>query len=296
MANEFRIQHGLIVTGSSYFSESMFAPNLPTETAPDYYITWRQSDGRFEISTTSPAQASTMACWDYANAAAAGGFETNTSGIGASTTLLYFNNEDNGGVNQFNSLATIGKGSSITLYSGNLSTQFTVSGINAPKTNVNTSYYIFTVTYVTGDQYTPTGDVCLGVTGAVASGNSTGQCAEYVASSNFSQAAATSGEGGFDRFVNGSNYYPPFNTVDSNVVGLFLNGDTNTGSSTVSFFNNFSKGDTVSIEYGAKTTYFSVDSIGYGTSGVNAYIGVTYASGDLNYSITVGDTYNVCKI
>ena len=136
----------------------------------------------------------------------------------------------------------------------------------------------------------------LGVTAAVASGNSTGQCAEYVASSNFSQAATTTGKGGFDRFVNGSNYYPPFNTVDSNVVGLFFNGTTNLGNSTVSFFNNFSKGDTVSIEYGAKTTYFEITSIGYGQGGVNAYINVSYISGDLNYSITVGDTYNVCKI
>ena len=298
MANEFRIKHGLIVTGSSYISESMYAPNLPTEIAPDYYITWRQSDGRFEISTTSPAQASTAACWDYGNASSAGEFETNTSGVGSTTTNLYFNNEDNLTNNQFSTLATIGKGSNITIYSGPFSTQFTVGGVTSPVSNANTLYYNFAVTYVSGDQYTPTAEVCLGVTAAVPSGGSTGQCVEFVQSSNFSSAASTAGEGGFDRSVNNINYTPPFGTIDNNVVGLFLNATTNssTQTNTKSFLQNFTKGDTISIEYGAKTTYFTVDSVNSNSSNTNSYVGVTYNLGDLNYTITTGDTYNLCKI
>jgi len=271
----------------------MYAPNLPTETAPDYYITWRQSDGRFEISTTSPAQASTAACWDYGNAATAGDFETNTGGIGSSTTNLYFNNDDNLGNNQFSTLQTIGKGSNITLYSGPFSTQFTVTGVTAPASNANTLYYNFSVTYVSGDQYTPTNEVCLGVTAAVSSPITTGQCIEFVQAANFSVAAATPGQGGFDRVVNNIHYTPPFGTIDANVVAFFMNSTTNNGKSTQSFLNNLSKGDTVSVEYGAKTTNFTVDSVG--ASG-GASLNVTYDSGDLNYTISTGDTYNVCKI
>lgn len=291
MANEFRIKHGLIVTGSSYFSESMYAPNLPTETAPDYYITWRQSDGRFEISTTSPAQASTAACWDYGTATGAGGFETNTIGIGSSTTKLYFNNEDNLGNNQFSTLQTIGKGSNITLYSGPLSTQFTVSGITAPVSNANTLYYVFDVTYVSGDQYTPTSEVCLGVTAAVASPITTGQCVEYVMGTG--TVTNSYGEGIFDRAVNGGNYTSPFNSVDSSVVGAFLNFTSNNGVTVNSFFGKVNKGDIISIEYGKKVTYFEV-AMTPSWSAVNAYIALSYSSGDLNYTISTGDTYNIC--
>jgi len=65
MANEFKVRNGLIVTGSEYVSESIFAPNLPPETTPAYYVTWRQSDGRFEVSQLTPGNtANTIGCWD----------------------------------------------------------------------------------------------------------------------------------------------------------------------------------------------------------------------------------------
>ena len=298
MANEFRIKHGLIVTGSSYFSESMFAPNLPEETAPDYYITWRQSDGRFEISQTSPAQASTMGCWDPGDAANAGEFSTNDggTGLGSSATEIYINNEDNGGANQYSTLASIGKGSTITLYSGALSTIFTVSGIIAPSSNSNTLYWTFQVSYQSGDQYSVTNEACLGVSAAVASGLSTGQCAEFVQSTSFSAASFNSGEGGFDRVVSNVHFTPPFGTVDANVVAIFLNGTTNQGNSTKTFVQSFAKNDTISVAYGNKQTTFTVDNVGLGSGGVTALVNVIYSSGDLNYTISTGDTFNLCKI
>lgn len=297
MANEFRIKHGLIVTGSTYISESVFAPNLPEETSPDYYITWRQSDGRFEISTTSPAQASTMACWDYGSGTTSGEFETSNGGFGTITSNIYLNNVDNLGNNQYNTLSTIGKGSTITMYAGALSTTFTVDGVKAPASNANNLFWDFEVTYVSGDQYSiPSGDeACLGVSGAVASGTSTGQCEEFVQATSFSTAAFNSGQAGFDRFVNGSNYVPPFGTIDLNVVALFTNGTTNNGNSAKTFFSTFSVNDVLTVNFGSKTTSFNVTSIGFGSGGTNAYIGLQYTSGDLNYTISSGNTFDVCK-
>jgi hypothetical protein len=67
MASEFKVRNGLIITGSMNVSESIYAPNLAPETNPAYYITWRQSDGRFEVSPAGAAgNVNAIGCWDYA--------------------------------------------------------------------------------------------------------------------------------------------------------------------------------------------------------------------------------------
>ena len=107
MANEFKVRNGLIVTGSEYVSESIFAPNLPEETNPAYYITWKQADGEFQISQLTPGNtANTIGCWDSTNSGdpASGQWRTDTGTVGNTVTELLINVEDNGGNNQNNTL------------------------------------------------------------------------------------------------------------------------------------------------------------------------------------------------
>jgi len=299
MANEFRIKHGLIVTGSSYFSESMFAPNLPEETSPSYYITWRDTDGRFEVSTITPgAQSNTVGCWDYTTGdITSGKWKTDNGAVGNSTTEIYINNFDNGNNSQLNLLNGIGIGSVIVLYVGSNATTFEITGIIKPTTTGNTGFFTFTVNYLSGNEYSITGtpEMCLAVA-AAAAGLSGGYCIDYQMASSWEYAAFNDGFGGFDRVISEVHYTPPFGTVDTNIGSIFLNNDAMNGDDGISFFNGFVVGDFLSISWSNKTTHFKITHLGgLGTSTPNILINVIYNGGDTGYTIPTDDVFTICK-
>jgi hypothetical protein len=300
MANEFRIKHGLIVTGSSYFSESMFAPNLPEETNPSYYITWRDTDGRFEVSTITPgSQANTVACWDYASGDPSTGEWGVTGDIGNTTTYLYINNVDNNSNNQYSLLNGIGIGSVITLYIGPYKTSFQVTGVIKPTSTGGggTGTWSFQVSYLSGDEYsiTSTPEMCLGVA-AASVGTSAAYCIDYTMASSFTAAAFNDGEGGFDRYVGGFHYTPPFGTVDTNIIAIFLNNDAMNNTNGITFFNGFVLGDFLSISWNNKVTHFKVTNLGgMSTATPNMLINVTFNGGDTGYTIPTGEVFTICK-
>jgi hypothetical protein len=99
----------------------MFAPNLPEETSPDDYITWRQSDGRFEI-TPKGAAASVLAigCWDYAGygtTPTSGEFTIRGNGSDdvETATVLQFHKTDKNSTDQSSYFNNIGSGTGVTL-------------------------------------------------------------------------------------------------------------------------------------------------------------------------------------
>ena len=302
MANEFRIKHGLIITGSSYFSESMFAPNLPEETSPSYYITWRDTDGRFEVSTVTPGeQANTVACWDYASGDPGSGDWTTTPSttVGSSTTVISINNVDNGSNNQNQLLSGLGIGSVITLYVGANTTSFSIIGVQKPAvtTGGGNGTWHFNVTYLSGDQYTPSvgAEMCLGIAAATG-GTSAGQCIDYRMSDSWTYAAFNDEYGGFDRVVGGFHYAPPFGTVDTNIESLFLNNDALNGANGITFFNSFAVGDFFTISWQNKITHCKVTHLGgLNTSTPNVLIGTLVYGGDTGYTIPTDDVFTICK-
>ena len=300
MANEFRIKHGLIVTGSSYFSESMFAPNLPEETNPSYYITWRDTDGRFEVSTITPgSQANTVACWDYASGDPTTGEWGITGDVGSGTSYIYINNVDNGSNNQYNLLNGIGIGSVITLYIGSFKTSFQVTGVTKPTSTGGggNGTWSFQVSYLSGNQYSITGtpEMCLGIA-AASSGTSAGYCIDYTMASNWTYAAFNDEYGGFDRVVGGVHYTPPFGTVDSNMNSIFLNNDAMNGVNGITFFSGFVLGDFLSISWNNKITHFKVTHLGgIGTNSPTMLINVQLNGGDTGYTIPTGEVFTICK-
>jgi len=300
MANEFRIKHGLIVTGSSYFSESMFAPNLPEETSPSYYITWRDTDGRFEVSTVTPgAQANTVGCWDYITTGdvTSGKWKANDTAIGSGTTTIYINNFDNGSNSQYNLLNGIGIGSVLTLYVGSNSTSFSVTGVVKAQSTGTGGFWTFSVTYLSGDQYTISNgnEMCLGIA-AAAVGTSAGYCIDYKMASSWTYAAFNDEFGGFDRVVGGVHYTPPFGTVDANINSLFLNNDAMNSTNGITFFNGFVVGDFLSISWQNKITHFKVTHLGgLNTSSPNMLIGLQLNGGDTGYTIPTNDVFTICK-
>ena len=297
MANEFRIKHGLIVTGSSYFSESMFAPNLPTETSPSYYITWRQSDGRFEVSTITPgSQANTVACWDLADGdTQSGEWKTNNGNVDSSSTILYISSTDNGSNSQYNLLAGLGVGSVITLYVGANSSTYTITGITKPSSN--TGVWEFNISYLSGNEYTPSAgaEMCLGVAASAASTTSA-YCIDYQMASSWEYAALNDGFGGFDRVVSSVHYTPPFGTIDANVGSIFLNNDAMNSANGITFFNGFVVGDFLSISWSNKVTTYKITHLGgMSTATPNMLINVQYNGGDLGYTIPTNDVFTICK-
>jgi hypothetical protein len=150
MASEFKVRNGLIVTGSLNVSESIYAENLTTESNPAYYVTWRQSDGRFEVSPAGAAgNINAIGCWDYAGygltSLPTGEFSLRGNGssiLDSSPSFLFFNKFDNNGVDQSVYFNNIGVGSIFTLTTGGISTKYTVTGFN-----LSGNTYIFTVTY-----------------------------------------------------------------------------------------------------------------------------------------------------
>jgi hypothetical protein len=295
MANEFRIKHGLIVTGSSYFSESMFAPNLPEETSPQYYITWRQSDGRFEVSTGTNSVQDTIACWDYASGDPnSGEWNTNNGSVGSSVTFINIHKIDNNSVDQSNLLKALGPGSVIILYVGSSSTTFTVQG-STFDSSLNT--FSLSVSYISGDEYSITGtpEMCLAIGATVSSNTSTSiNCLEYQMSNSATSPGSTSGLGVFDRVVSSTHWQTPLGTVNGNVEGLLLNKTDLNGAQGFSFLNNF-YGE-IEIGYGQYATKFKCNPPGpYNSSNSIIFVPVIYVSGDSNYTIATGDSFTLCK-
>ena len=296
MANEFRIKHGLIVTGSSYFSESMFAPNLPEETAPNYYITWRQSDGRFEVSEVSPTTvATTVGCWDYIGNGDPGTGEWSTdpiNTIGGSTNTIMINVTDNGGNNQNTLLSSIGNGSLITLYVGaGLVTTFEIVG--TPQVIYGGSpiaifRYDFVVSYVSGDQYSITGtpEMCLEVS---ATSPSNQNCLNFTADNNFN-IDSVAGDSAF-LIDNGSSVFAS-NTISNDIVALLLNSTDNNGKPTKNFFQQLTPGAFFTVNY--KNNKYDLEFVSLGSGFGGSQVSVLPYSSQPSFTIPLGNSYDIC--
>ena len=252
MANEFKVRNGLIVTGSEYVSESIFAPNLPSEANPAYYITWKQADGEFQISQLTPGNtANTIGCWDSTASGdpTAGQWRTNNGAVGNTTTEVWINVTDNGSSNQNNTLASLAIGSVITLYVGSLKTSFEITGIKIFYNLGVPFFYVFDVTYLSGDQYSyiNPAEMCLGIAAAAPTNQN---CVTYKAVTAYSSIASTTGGG---MFINNTGYTL---TLDSTVKYFQLNNNDLNGVSTSNFFNGVTPGQSITLTSGTNTATF----------------------------------------
>ena len=294
MANEFKVRNGLIVTGSEYVSESIFAPNLPPEANPAYYVTWRQSDGEFQVSTISPgASSNTIGCWDWVASGdpPSGGFTTNNGAIGSTTTSIFINPIDNNGTNQTSTLSSLAVGSIITLYIGSFATTFQITGITPVYSLGVFAYFGFKVSYISGDEYTPTGtpEMCLGIAAAAAP---PANCIELQMSNTFSNVGTTAGKSVFLRTVSGISYTSPFGSLDQYFEAFQMNDEDLNGNKTANFFSGLSIGSIITLSYSNKSTVFQIDNVG--TSPNNTLVYATYLTGDFNYTILNNETYTIC--
>jgi len=294
MANEFKVRNGLIVTGSEYVSESIYAPNLPTETNPAYFITWRQSDGRLEVSTVSPGGGSnTIGCWDWTtnNDPASGEFTTDNDAIGSSTSVLYINPIDNNGNDQTATLKNLAVGSIITLYVGNFATTFEITGISAVYSVGVFQYFAFNVNYISGNEYTPTGtpEMCLGIAAAASQPDN---CIELQMASTLNDVWATAGKSVFLRTVAGVSYTTPFGSLDQYFDAFQMNDEDLNGNKTAAFFGGLSIGSIITLNYSTYATSFSISNVGSSVN--NTLVYATYVAGDFNYTIPANATYTIC--
>jgi hypothetical protein len=288
MANEFKVRNGLIVTGSEYVSESIFAPNLPEETNPAYYITWRQSDGEFQISQLSPVNsANTIGCWDYVASGdpISGQWRTDNGAVGNTTTQLWINVEDNGGNNQNNTLASLAIGSVVTLYVGSLKTSFEITGIKIFYNLGVPFFYVFDISYLSGDQYSVTGtpEMCLGIAAAAPTNQN---CVTYKAVANFNSIASTTGGG---MFVANAGYTL---TVDSNVYYFQLNDNDLNGISTPNFFSGVTPGQSITLASGTNIATFIFQYSSVSNSGTQV-VGVKMTSNS-NFTLTANQSFTIC--
>jgi len=294
MANEFKVRNGLIVTGSEYVSESIYAPNLPTETNPAYFITWRQSDGRLEVSTVSPGGGSnTIGCWDWTtnNDPTSGEFTTDNDAIGSSTSVLYINPIDNNGNDQTATLKNLAVGSIITLYVGNFATTFEITGISAVYSVGVFQYFAFNVNYISGNEYTPTGtpEMCLGIAAAASQPDN---CIELQMASTLNDVWATAGKSVFLRTVAGVSYTTPFGSLDQYFDAFQMNDEDLNGNKTAAFFGGLSIGSIITLNYSTYATSFSISNVGSSVN--NTLVYATYVAGDFNYTIPANATYTIC--
>ena len=288
MANEFKVRNGLIVTGSEYVSESIFAPNLPEETNPAYYITWKQADGEFQISQLTPGNtANTIGCWDSTTNGdpASGQWRTDTGTVGNTVTELLINVEDNGGNNQNNTLASLAIGSVVTLYVGSFKTSFEITGIKIVYNLGVPFYYIFNVTYLSGDQYTyiNPAEMCLGIAAAAPTNQN---CVTYKAVTAFSSIASTTGGG---MFINNTGYTL---TVDLDVYYFQLNDKDLNGISTSNFFNGVTPGQSITLTSGTNTATFIFNYSSTSNSGTQV-VGVKMTSNS-NFTLSANQSFTIC--
>jgi len=288
MANEFKVRNGLIVTGSEYVSESIFAPNLPEETNPAYYITWKQADGEFQISQLSPVNsANTIGCWDSTTNGdpASGEWRTDNGAVGNTTTELLINVEDNGGNNQNNTLASLAIGSVVTLYVGGFKTSFEITGIKISYNLGVPFYYIFNVTYLSGDQYSyiNPAEMCLGIAAAAPTNQN---CVTYKAVTAFSSINSTAGGG---MFIANTGYTL---TIDSTVKYFQLNNNDLNGVSTSNFFNGVTPGQSITLTSGTNTATFIFNYSSTSGAG-NQIVGVQITSNS-NFTLSANQSFTIC--
>ena len=287
MANEFKVKNGLIVSGSSWFDEDMFAVNLPEETNPSYYITWRQSDGRFEVSQLSPVStANTLGCWDWSSGDPGTGRWTAVGDIGSSTTVIGINVTDNGGNNQNSTLASLAVGSVITLYVGSNITSFTITGIKIIYTTPGVpAYYYFNVDYLSGNQYSIVGtpEMCLGVAAAAPANQN---CVTYKAVSNYNSIGSTTGGG---MFINNTGWSL---TVNSNTNYINVNKLDLNNISTKNFFGGITPGGIITLTSGTNTADFIFTYASAGTFN-DLLIGVK-PIGSPNFTLSSQQSFTIC--
>jgi len=288
MANEFKVRNGLIVTGSEYVSESIFAPNLPSEANPAYYITWKQADGEFQISQLTPGNtANTIGCWDSFNSGdpASGQWRTNNGTVGNTVTELLINVEDKGGNNLNNSLASLAIGSVVTLYVGSFKTSFEITGIKIFYNLGVPYFYIFDVTYLSGDQYTyiNPAEMCLGIAASVPTNQN---CVTYKAVTAFSSIASTTGGG---MFIANTGYTL---TVDLDVYYFQLNNSDLNGISTSNFFNGVTPGQSITLTSGTNTATFIFNYSSTSNSGTQV-VGVKMTSNS-NFTLSANQSFTIC--
>jgi hypothetical protein len=329
MANEFKIRNGLIVTGSMNVSESIYAPNLAPETNPAYYITWRQSDGRFEV---SPAGASgnvnAIGCWDYAGYSTTpttGEFTirgNGTSILDSNTTYFQFNKLDNTSVDQSVYFNNIGIGSILTITTGGVTIKYTVTGFN-----LSGNLYSFSVKHLSGGPSTTLSvgaEACLTLTAVTAgssittgtSGTSGGgggtlsstNCITYAIDNNFSDVNGSSQTAIFNV---SPGWAQPFGSIGPNTVGMYASQTPlagGSGGATV-FFGitnaaTFGNPKLFELSYlNLKTTFLISIALGtspgggnLGTNGNTIYLNMTFVSGDTGYIIPTGDSFTLCSI
>ena len=327
MASEFKVRNGLIVTGSLNVSESIYAENLTTEANPAYYVTWRQSDGRFEVSPAGAAgNINAIGCWDYAGYGGSplpstGEFSlrgNGTSILDSNVVVLQFNKFDNNGVDQSVYFNNIGVGSVLTLTTGGISTKYTVTGFNL----VGNVYWFFvtylsggpsatlslgteaclTLTVVTGGGNNPTGTS--GTSGGGAGTLSSTNCITYRMDDNFSDVNANSQTAIFNR---SPGWATPFGTVNSSVVGMYASQSPLVGSQSTVFWgitNAALVGSPKLFELSylnLKTTFLinimtgtSPGGGNLGTNGSTIYLNMQFVSGDTGYTILTGDSFTLC--
>jgi hypothetical protein len=292
MANEFKVKNGLIVTGSEYVSESIFAPNLPEETSPAYYVTWRQSDGRFEISQLSPSNsANTIGCWDsFASGdPIAGQWRTDNGAVGNTTTEVWINVTDNGSSNQNNTLASLAIGSVITLYVGSFKTSFEITGSKIFYLSPGVPFfYIFDVTYLSGDQYTYVNpaEMCLGIAAAAPTNQN---CVTYKGVTSKSAIDSTTGGG---MFVNSSGTTSVW-SLTTNTTTQFINVNETDLNGVISknFFGGVGIGQTITLTSGTNSATYNINYLG--GSGASYLIGVVMTSNS-NFTLSANQSFTIC--
>ena len=295
--NEFKVKNGLIITGSTYVSESIFAPSLPQENSPNYFVTWVSSSGKFEVSAIGPgSSANVLACYDYVaepNIMDSGNWTTNDGSVGNTTTLLYLSQTDNNGNDLYNTLNSFGIGSVINLYVDNYSTTFEITG--KLYTTSITNQFIFNVRYLSGNQYTPIGDpeMCLSLAAAVAPLT---QCLNLQMSTTFSTTISTTG-GSVFLTTSGNTINYTGNVLDT-TTGIMVNPTDINGLSTSNFFQSLNIGDKIQITSTTNQTQFEITYItpNFVSNPSSVLVNLKYVSGNFSYTIPTGNRYTLCAI
>ena len=126
MANEFVVRDGLIISGSWYNSASIFVPNLSDVSPLNYYVTWRQSDGRLEVTPTQGLNLNTQGCWNSSSFYPSLG-EYAFSGSNLNLfPYIYISEQDSGGADQTAFLSGLNTGSIVILNIGNQNRRYVV--------------------------------------------------------------------------------------------------------------------------------------------------------------------------
>lgn len=306
MANEFRIKHGLILTGSSYFSESMFAPSLPSEPSPQYFMTWRSADGRFQVTPSTAISTGTLSqgCWDYAGYAtsvSAGEFSIrsgNGNRLDSNLSQIWIHKTDNQSVDQSTTFNTIGNNSVITFYINNQIIKYTVTGVTQVTTG---NYYSFGLSHISGDSgvFSVGEELCYDLTISSSGGSpSSNNCLSLNMGDSVSNVSNTTGDAIFNRNINNKAWQTPFGTVDNNITQIVLNSTDLNNKNVFNFFTGFT-GD-ISISYSNSTTGTSHNTTfsysGFGASNNVVQLYVAYKSGNTGYTIANNDSFTLCKI